>query len=112
MIYCHPLLERVESFMTPIEIEVSEKITMEEIEHQERIRGTDKVNPTHYQGKDGVQVMDVIEMFNLDYCLGNAAKYILRAGKKNGESEVTDLEKARWYLNRRIEQLKIEEASK
>lgn len=61
---------------------------------------TDKVNhPTHYQG-NGLEAIDVIEAFGLGFCLGNAIKYILRAGKKGDRRE--DLEKAIWYLNREI----------
>lgn len=62
----------------------------------------DPVNPTHYQGD---YVMRVIEDFGLDFCLGQVAKYILRAGKKSEENETTDLKKAAWYLQRRIAQL-------
>ena len=63
---------------------------------------SEKVNhPSHYQGA-GIEVIDVIESFNLGFCLGNAVKYILRAGKKE-QDFVTDLRKARWYLDRMIE---------
>ena len=71
---------------------------------------SDRVNhPPHYQGR-GIEAIDVIEAFNLDFCLGNAVKYILRAGRKpiSGISEemrtaeIEDLEKALWYINRRI----------
>jgi hypothetical protein len=63
---------------------------------------SDPVNPTHYQGD---YVMRVIEDFSLDFCTGQVAKYILRAGKKSEETELTDLKKASWYLARRISQL-------
>lgn len=61
-------------------------------------------HPQHYKG-NGIEAIDVIEAFGLDqsFALGNAAKYLLRAGRK-GEA-LTDLKKARWYLNRKIEQL-------
>lgn len=63
----------------------------------------DQVNgPAHYQGD---YVIRVIEDFNLDFCLGNVCKYILRAGIKSTETEITDLRKAEWYLKRRIDQL-------
>lgn len=48
-----------------------------------------------------MQSIDVIEAFELGFHLGNAIKYILRAGKK-GERE-QDLQKAIWYLKREIE---------
>jgi len=63
---------------------------------------TDPVSPAHYKGD---YVMRVIEDFNLDFCTGTAAKYILRAGSKEGNPEVQDLKKAVWYLSRKITQL-------
>ncbi len=58
----------------------------------------DKVNhPNHYQGK-GLECIEVIEAFDLNFCLGNAIKYILRAGKK--AHRIEDLKKAIWYLER------------
>jgi hypothetical protein len=52
-------------------------------------------HPSHYQG-DGLEVIDVIDAFNLNFALGNAIKYILRAGHKGDRNE--DLRKAIWYL--------------
>jgi hypothetical protein len=65
-----------------------------------------KVNhPKHYQSGDPTyETINVIEAWGLDFCLGNVVKYISRAGKKN--SELEDLEKASWYLNRKINQIK------
>lgn len=67
---------------------------------------TDNVNhPPHYNaGK--IEVIEFIEDQKLDYPCGNAVKYICRAGKKNPDKEVEDLEKAVWYLSRKIEVLK------
>lgn len=60
----------------------------------------EKVNhPSHYQG-GGMEAIDVIEAFSLGFKLGNAVKYILRAGKKG--DRLTDLRKAAWYLTREI----------
>lgn len=63
-------------------------------------------HPSHYKGKDGIEVIDVIEAFDLGFCLGNAIKYILRAGKKDNrgpfDSGWQDLKKAKWYLDREI----------
>jgi hypothetical protein len=56
-------------------------------------------HPSHYQGI-GMEVIDIIEAFNLNFSLGNAIKYILRADKKGNRKQ--DLEKARWYLNKEI----------
>lgn len=54
-------------------------------------------HPSHYNSSC-FEVIDFIEIFNLDFCLGNAVKYICRAGKKNSDTLVEDLEKAKWYL--------------
>jgi hypothetical protein len=64
---------------------------------------TDIINhPPHYTfGK--FEVIDVIEDWKLNYHLGNAIKYIARAGKKHPLSILTDLKKAEWYLKREIE---------
>ena len=66
----------------------------------------DVVNhPSHYtDGK--IEVIEYIEDKQLGFCLGNAIKYISRAGKKNKDKEIEDLEKAIWYINRRIMELK------
>lgn len=64
-------------------------------------------HPQHYGGAENqYEAIKVIEAWKLDFCLGNTVKYISRAGKKNPDKELEDLEKAEWYLKRRIEQLK------
>lgn len=65
----------------------------------------DPVNrPAHYtDGK--IEVIDFIEDKKLGFCLGNAVKYISRAGKKDPTKEVEDLKKAKWYIERRIKEL-------
>lgn len=65
----------------------------------------DLVNhPPHYT--DGnIEVIDFIEDQKLTYCRGNAVKYISRAGKKSKKTEIEDLKKAAWYINREIERL-------
>lgn len=61
----------------------------------------DNVNhPSHYNSGD-IEVIDAIEDWNLDFCLGNAVKYIARADHKG--KPVEDLEKAIWYLEREVE---------
>lgn len=54
-------------------------------------------HPPHYT-KGGIEAIDVIEAWNLDFHLGNALKYIARAGRKGDARE--DIEKAVWYLER------------
>lgn len=44
-----------------------------------------------------------LEECRLDWHLGNAVKYLLRAGKKPENPLVQDLEKALWYIRRRIQ---------
>ena len=63
---------------------------------------TDPVNhPSHYTaGK--IEVIDFLEDQKFPYHLGNAVKYICRAGKKDPTKTVEDLQKAVWYLNRYI----------
>jgi hypothetical protein len=56
-------------------------------------------SPMHYCGASS-QPIDIIEEFDLNFCLGNAIKYILRCNKK-GEKK-SDLEKAIWYLRREM----------
>ena len=57
--------------------------------------------PPHYQA-NGIEAIDVIEAFNLGFRLGNVLKYLLRADRKGAPLE--DLKKARWYLEREIQQ--------
>lgn len=62
----------------------------------------DTVNhPAHYTSGN-IEVIDFIEDQKLDYHLGNAVKYISRAGKKDPAKIVEDLQKAVWYINRKI----------
>lgn len=61
--------------------------------------------PSHYQGKYGLQALEVIEAFDLDYKLGNAIKYITRAGKKDSNSKSQDIKKAIFYLSSELEDL-------
>jgi hypothetical protein len=65
----------------------------------------DQVNhPEHYGGEDNpYEAIKVIEAWRLGFNLGNAVKYISRAGKK--DAALQDLKKARWYLDREISNL-------
>jgi len=64
---------------------------------------SDPVNsPSHYTNSPaGVELVDVI--CHLNYCRGNAIKYIFRAGFKHPEKELEDLKKAQWCINKEIE---------
>lgn len=61
--------------------------------------------PAHYTFS-AIEPIDVIEAWKLCFCLGNAVKYIGRAGRK--DDLLQDLKKARWYLDRKIQQLQKE----
>lgn len=66
-------------------------------------------HPSHYGGKDDpYEAIKIIEAWGLGFSLGNAAKYVCRAGKKDGVADlgVRDLQKAAWYLGREIENRK------
>lgn len=65
----------------------------------------DLVNhPPHYTSHpSGVECIQITE--HMTFNLGNATKYIWRAGLKNPDA-IQDLEKARWYVEREIARLK------
>lgn len=62
--------------------------------------------PKHYQGT--IQPIELINAQNLNFNLGNVVKYVCRAGKKERENILSDLEKAKNYLNYEIERIKGE----
>lgn len=73
----------------------------------------DAVNPRHYASLGHFSATGIIRRWNehrrqlegvdpVSFDVGNALKYIQRAGTKPGESEVTDLKKAIWYLQERV----------
>lgn len=70
----------------------------------------DPVNhPKHYTSHpSGVECIQVTEHMNFN--LGNAVKYLWRAGLKDQAVTVQDLEKARWYIDREIQRVKTAEA--
>lgn len=55
----------------------------------------------NYYIRNGIEVFDVIESFDLNFNLGNVVKYVCRAGKKD-ECIISDLLKARDYIDREI----------
>lgn len=65
----------------------------------------DAVNhPSHYTD-GGIETIDFIEAKKLPYHLGNAIKYVSRAGKKDQTKTIEDLQKAVWYIERYIKVL-------
>lgn len=68
----------------------------------------DPVNhPSHYTSGN-IEVIDFIEDQKMPYHLGNVLKYICRAGKKDPDKPIEDLEKAQWYLDRYIDFLEAQ----
>ena len=73
----------------------------------------DAVNhPLHYGGEHNrYEAIKIIEAWSLNFCNGNALKYVIRAGKKGAsasdahEKGKQDLQKALWYLKRQHEGL-------
>jgi len=62
------------------------------------------VHPDHYNWIPGVECMDVVKHF--DFCLGNAIKYIWRAGHKSSSTIEEDLQKAVYYLQVELDLLR------
>jgi hypothetical protein len=65
----------------------------------------DNVNkPPHYTGfSNNAEVIDITE--NLSFNRGNVVKYVSRAGRKDASTELEDLLKAAWYLQREIDRV-------
>jgi len=63
----------------------------------------DRVNhPKHYTNHpSGIECIEITQ--HHDFCIGNAIKYLWRAGIKGVDTEVEDLQKAIWYINKKIE---------
>lgn len=65
-------------------------------------------HPEHYNSHpSGIECIDVVRHHNFN--VGNAIKYLWRAGLKEGNSEIQELEKAAWYIRDEIRRLKREE---
>lgn len=61
--------------------------------------------PSHYCEGRKYEPKDVIRDWDLNFNLGNVVKYVSRNGRKNGESSIKDLRKARQYLDFELEAL-------
>jgi hypothetical protein len=63
------------------------------------------INPSHYSapGVSGVELIDFID--HLPFARGNAIKYVFRAGRKDASTELQDLQKAQWLINREVMKL-------
>lgn len=88
------------------------------MENNKNNKNNDAINhPKHYCwliDKCGIEVIDIVR--HLDFDLGNAIKYILRAGKKpindlnnnTNKAAIQDLKKAIWYIEDKIIMLENE----
>lgn len=61
--------------------------------------------PTHYPTVQGGDCLSIIQQLGLSFALGNAMKYIWRAGRK--DDAIEDLLKAREYIDREIEHIRL-----
>lgn len=105
--YTPEILEDTEHFAPTFETSAKPEVVVEKKEE-------DMVNhPSHYtwlKEKCGIEVIDITRW--LDFNIGNAVKYLLRAGHKSEqglsekEKTIQDLEKAVWYINDKISQLR------
>lgn len=66
---------------------------------------SDAINPEHYT-RFPVEVIEITQ--HLNFCRGNAVKYLARAGHKDPNKEVEDLKKALWYVQKEIERVEKE----
>ena len=78
------------------------EVKMLDIEEKRKMNNDIINHPSHYtDGK--FETIEAIESWRLGYHLGNAVKYISRAGKKSKDTELEDLRKARWYIKRYLD---------
>lgn len=75
---------------------------------EQKEKGIDDIShPAHYCfGK--YEPVKVIQDWGLSFCCGNVLKYLARAGKKDGNTKLQDLKKARQYLDFEIEEIENE----
>ena len=69
---------------------------MFEIEEKEMVD-----HPSHYN--QGIETIEYIESWSMNFNTGNVIKYVTRAGYKNNQLE--DMKKAMWYLQREIDRI-------
>ena len=90
------------SYFEPKEKEHSSNCTISDKKFKNKDYGFDEIDmvnhPQHYQ--HGIEPIDYIESHNFNFNLGNVIKYVSRAPFKGTELE--DLKKAKWYLEREI----------
>ena len=91
--------------------QIINEILDEVIEHKSRNKNMQVDNtvikPSHYKAGE-FDVISFCQIHNINFELGNVIKYVTRAGRKENNSELQDLFKAREFLNRRIKYLRGE----
>jgi hypothetical protein len=60
-----------------------------------------------YYTQGSIEFIEAVEArgWGREWVMGNALKYVWRAGEKDGTNEAVDIQKAIWYLSRRLEQI-------
>lgn len=81
-----------------VQFNENHKAILKEEDEMEKV-----IHPAHYAEGRKHEPIDVIQDWNLDFCLGNTVKYISRFGRK--DSPIEDLEKARYYLDYKLQEL-------
>lgn len=88
-----------------------DKIVPEEIVPRGTMESESRIeHPNYYKLSNGIEVLDIIR--DLPFNIGNVVKYVIRAGKKkeaglsDKQKQIEDLEKAKFYLEDAIKQLK------
>ena len=72
---------------------VIEEVSSEKDENYEYVD-----HPKHYN-QGGIELVNIVDSYQLGFYEGNIVKYMIRSGKKPGNSKLQDLKKAQWYLN-------------
>jgi hypothetical protein len=84
---------------------IIDEIIDEVVSYTEKVKAKEKVNhPSHYNV--GIETIDYIESWSMNFNIGNVIKYTTRAGYK--ENKMEDLFKAKWYIEREIKRVENE----
>ena len=100
--------ETIKSKKTPKKAITRDKKKVLNYLETQKLQGEQINHPSHYGGKDNpYEAIKVIRAWGMDknFCLGNALKYISRAGKKDPKTYLEDLKKAAWYLQDEIKHI-------
>ena len=106
----HPLMgqELLLSSLRDVALGLPEQLLNHAIEdyltedHPQLMPNYEVDHPKHYRSGTGLEAIDVIEAWDLNFNLGNVVKYVCRAGLKDKSNREQDIEKALWYLTREL----------